>query len=1827
MPDKDFGALMKDYMGSRAETFFAVLPLALLGGGIGTYRDLKNPAMQMADRNLEFAGFGPTQRDYIAKATTPEEKAARIEQEWGKRKENDIKAGEKLYEASIAEARTPQGDTIEVNTKADGVDEWIVRDPAGKEVARVASEQEAVTIKADRGSAEIRSQANVVADLLDSDWRKDKLPNFEAQFGGEVTPEQLLKDAEAKGDTKLVEAIKASIEAHGNDPAELAKLRVLGESRITPYAEGQYKALIKLNEGYTAQDAFEELTHSIFDIDIAEGRITKEQARDWVSQTTAAGVAKYKFGNDAEVRESMAQIAQDFTRNKIDETNLPPSFVAFLKKLYTEFVEFMRRAKLLDQAFTEGKIDAEFERYLSEKIGLSDATMIEREVNRIEGEEAARSFSIRSKEEADLILGPSHPELTGKPKEAIERLIADKTGYVPGALNHPEIGPVDIIWGEKLPKKSQSYGLAKIIEWHKEAIPALENNFSESKITSRNENTIQLELNGIKFAVRKGWFGNEQHWLLTAYGQEKGESASEMIDTTSPDGGEVTQLSPQGSQDNIGQNTEDVNTSFSIRARDEAYDAAVKSGDEAEQQRLVYEAAKEAGYNVGPVYHGTNDDITSFDKKKMKEGRIGKGTYFTPNIESAENYAADSVRMKGGEASVKAYYLKDPNSYMDSIYVATDPSQIKSADPITRDDAGNVIPPSQRFNAESNDIRFSIREVASSFKSAQEFGDSLPDSSSLDERQPNQVDAPYRGAFEVGKFSIDKYGENPYIYENQYINPSDFKDVIGLEGMTWEQVVNMPTTQQYIKWYKDGNVPPPVTVVKKSGGERDGQLQTNNRRRLVAAIEAGIDRIPAVVEIGRRDDIYQESQSPSFSIQSQEQIDRVNKAVSDTTMFAEGRMALYEKAKVRFKGILAENKDILDALKEGGALPETIRRAKLLQGIAELEVILRQLPAEVRGKVGGFGVLARGGTGDTFLANFFRDRVRMIDEQLEKYLSKEYDEELYRVFERSKPKKNLPGEKPKGIGAEIQALFAELKEAQKWSPEKLEVELAKLETELTQVEDAEAYGMDEVQAKAKEEARILQSINLLSKVGGWNPKYAEKVKADGKVSIVKVYNGKTSNEKADAIRALKAAWARGYYEFQMKKIKEREEREGIQSNMKDSTNKAGTDAERIQKRLSEMGMAAGWGKSIYDLSSFDQVVNLIFGDNSEIANELSDIQRKTENQKEDALQRKYEEVEDLFTKLAGGSTLKGKQLQYDMMQPSIKFTEGAYKGIELSQMQAISDIMMWNQEDGKRHMEGRYDENGRPISKWHYTQEFIDYLEKSITKEGRAVMDFLLTKYAEEHPEINKVYKPLNGVSLISIENYAPLSVVPQQQKSGQMVDPTTGQSFSSASITPRSLLTRGTSIAQPDITVDAVQKYLSHTRQMEHWKAFAPVMAKYGTALRNRDVLDSIEAKAGKAGRTAITNWLDYMTNGGVREAGASLWTNKMANDVMGRAAQVALFGRVGTILLQGTQLAAASAVMPHGAYMMRLTKLLTGNLDWAAATKSDYIQRRIKQMPVVEQQAMQELATARPSRVIEIQRLLGASLSTADGFFTGGTFAMVYDYQLSQAKENGMTGKEAENFALNEAERITDRIAQPTRPGARSMWELTATSPASRLAFSFASEPRKNLALLLYAKKTDGVLSARFWRAATYTIFLSGVLSALARNAWKDMKDESDDEWFDEKHWGWKRLSLMAITDPANGIPLVGSSIQEAALHLGGVYYQNDNLMSLNKGTSTARQLPKYWEGDWTADQVMRDVDTIFSVAGMANQNMAAYSSLSHLARDVFGVAKNTKKAVEGQ
>jgi len=231
--------------------------------------------------------------------------------------------------------------------------------------------------------------------------------------------------------------------------------------------------------------------------------------------------------------------------------------------------------------------------------------------------------------------------------------------------------------------------------------------------------------------------------------------------------------------------------------QDAAYLQAIKAGDSETAQRLVDEAAKKAGYNVQPLYHGGNAGFNEFSFEKMGEQGTaeGKGFYFTNKEDIAKGYVKesggrlmkvmlkegnrlngqkvtitrsqlgkiiDSIDPKGddflanygdvtfeGRNKVKAQAMSNlldfSNSDVDliagiinsgvspetiydvvekvtgkfgikekatwggeghEINIATSPRHIKLADPVTYDDAGNVIPLSERFNPKSNDIRF-----------------------------------------------------------------------------------------------------------------------------------------------------------------------------------------------------------------------------------------------------------------------------------------------------------------------------------------------------------------------------------------------------------------------------------------------------------------------------------------------------------------------------------------------------------------------------------------------------------------------------------------------------------------------------------------------------------------------------------------------------------------------------------------------------------------------------------------------------------------------------------------------------------------------------------------------------------------------------------------------------------------------------------------------------------------------------------------------------------------------------------------------------------------
>lgn len=197
-------------------------------------------------------------------------------------------------------------------------------------------------------------------------------------------------------------------------------------------------------------------------------------------------------------------------------------------------------------------------------------------------------------------------------------------------------------------------------------------------------------------------------------------------------------------------------------AEDEAYLSAARSGDIATAQRMVDEAARKAGY-TRRIYHGTGNgnDIHVFkfgragiyttDDKDIartygssvydlygKEGtkvlNVDAGEYghfgipadripldFSeyPLLRGKDRYSTDDISriafVEGYDVVIIKNVYDDESAFSPNAthktgtdIVYKDPNQIKSAEPIVRDDNGEIIPLTERFNPEEDDIRWSV---------------------------------------------------------------------------------------------------------------------------------------------------------------------------------------------------------------------------------------------------------------------------------------------------------------------------------------------------------------------------------------------------------------------------------------------------------------------------------------------------------------------------------------------------------------------------------------------------------------------------------------------------------------------------------------------------------------------------------------------------------------------------------------------------------------------------------------------------------------------------------------------------------------------------------------------------------------------------------------------------------------------------------------------------------------------------------------------------------------------------------------------------------------
>lgn len=1231
-----------------------------------------------------------------------------------------------------------------------------------------------------------------------------------------------------------------------------------------------------------------------------------------------------------------------------------------------------------------------------------------------------------------------------------------------------------------------------------------------------------------------------------------------------------------------------------------------------------------------PIYELEENQAREFDEWLQEEGTWTQeyaefhrqtGDDETRAAIAAEALEAGAVPLEF-EALLRAESQSNDEDYTPrgfagfkgDIYAST--SAIKSADPVTYDESGNIIPLSQRFDPTRDEITFSIAPA--------EVGDRMARMFSPFQRTPEAraklglemarrtqavlvkflpIIAAHRTKKDIEGERRQREGE---ILDAKLATLSG-AEVAALEaGASLDDAASRPILSELLTrrtyqradgktgWYWGGS------LMSKTAAERAG----------IDTSRGGWDDIPSGLPPyvwGGTLHPDQAASAAGFETVSdfwqalQSEIDSFRRVSKQAEAAASRTAELQREAR-------AESLEWAEAQQRARETVGT-DKALLLGALRTLDAILSALPIEVRGKVGGYVKLAQLSTPRAMLEEIER-RVESIDRHLENHLRAEAQKRMEKLFKRAKPTRSEAGKAPKGkAGADLHALFDRLKEAMEWDGDQAETHAAGLEERINKGE-----------MTADQEAHAAIEANLVRLFSGWGDAREDSGRVDsrGRPITVVVRPGADAARRHAALDAAEHVWKEGYLAEQKRRAEERERRAEIRASLIEDAGTGGTRRERMAKAIRDNGLKGKWKDSILNLLNFQQVAGFVFGENSLWARHFADQERNADFAKMDSLFALYDRIDDLFRDLAG-SAVEGAKLRWRLAQPTIETTQAG----AMSEMSIIQALLMWRQEDGRRHMQGKRDDEGNVVSSWAYDQGFIDEIESKLSDEGFAVMQFLMDDYAGEWERINPVFRDLNGIDLPRNSKYSPLTVQPTQAPGGQTMDPMTGSTMSNGSITPGSLRTRAQVVAEPDFK-DALEVFIAHRKQIEHWIAYAPFLRDAQAVLGNRDLGNVVRAKSGDEAVKTLRSWLDLFAQGGARDAASHLAVTGMLRNMVGRAAMMALVGRVGTLAIQSTQLGAALAKMPTGAYVVRMGKLLTGNLSWRASFASPYVQRRIKQMPVVVQAAMDGLRSAEPNRIQHAARELGKLLSGADALFTAGTYAIIYDYQLKQAREMGLEGAEAEAHARRVAERDTEEVAQPTRAGARAIFESVNTNPLAKAGWAFASEGRKNLGLVAYTFASRS--AAERARALVYVIGINGIMASVIRSTWQDIRDSDDEEIFDERIWNVKRMTLATLTEPIYGFPVVGELATQAIFGIAGEYRPTGTLLDAPmRAPSAIRRIPDTLAGETEWEDAIKDAEALLMLMGFGNDTIAGAASISHLARDAFSIGKNLVRNLE--
>lgn len=754
-------------------------------------------------------------------------------------------------------------------------------------------------------------------------------------------------------------------------------------------------------------------------------------------------------------------------------------------------------------------------------------------------------------------------------------------------------------------------------------------------------------------------------------------------------------------------------------------------------------------------------------------------------------------------------------------------------------------------------------------------------------------------------------------------------------------------------------------------------------------------------------------------------------------------------------------------------------KLKILQAISELDALLKYMPAEIRGKVGGYFALAKAAGSEKALTEEFRKRIQKMADLFEKHMQKEFRAQIDKLFKGARPKKTEGGVVKGHLTPETHAEVARLEAYTKMSGVDLFAKTMAIEAELrsgtlTPEQESEriiaqqdmlAFGaMDEMSA-----AQLEHAFNVLQgaiKTGRTAWRMSEEVRLEAQ------------RVKAEEIRnLLPEGTGPGIAEANARTIS---------NHVRDYINTHFNFSRLLGRILPEVSFLHDWQEAAY----------------------------RTEREEKAFVVQINDEIRNRILAAAGISGPLSMAKLGGVLQKMFNTQLPVTHGKTANMFEAIHYVMAWQRVNEQARME-----------KHGWTQEMIDNLNNALSDPVSQVMiEAFRWGYDQIYQRANEVYKNTFGIELPREKFYVPMTY---HGVGGDIEarEPLGGNIFGVSGMTPNAIKGR-VSHDHEMRQENAMTVFQSHLMEMSHWIHFTQLGREMRNVLNNAELKMALQQQLGEKGYQGLMKHLQILIQGGPDRASDVKpmvdWIRYTSQNF-----QKVVLGF--NLHVAGIQLDSYFRWATEIPIHRGLKQLAKGTFwtSWKKMANSDAILIRLsKELPEEFQLAMQKSGVTTP---MMLQAMQGGwwPLRFTDNGGTMVTGMIVY----SDAIDQGMT----EEQAFEKAQSAMQRLSQPTGVTTKSGFEVAGSVGVKALTM-FTTDPTFKSASYLQAwgdlaKGKD--IGMNLQRIAAIHGF--GVISQIAGNVIAAALSGGDDEDWD-RMLDWKNyLAAMAVA-PIQGYFFLG-------------------------------------------------------------------------------------------